>query len=239
MMDVILYFLERCPEYTRIDRVIRDIPLTQTAGGVNRPNMRQDLDKDMKERGTKCNDIRMREVKDINTKMDDLRLDIKEYESSDGKEFYIQWISQENTLHGHLRLRFNYYGEDIAFPVLHQAAIIRELHVYGKVVDIKDQANSSAQHRGLGKKLMDKAEEISMKAGFKKIVVISGVGTREYYKNKCGYVIDSITTGDYMVKDLTYQSYLYELKNFPWFVVSVILGSYYIFAQCIIFINSS
>jgi len=240
MMDVILYFLERCPEYTRIDRVIRDIPLSQTAGGVNRPNMRQDLDKVMKERGTKCNDIRMREVKDINTKMEDLRLDIKEYESSDGKEFYIQWISQENTLHGHLRLRFNYYGEDIAFPVLHQAAIIRELHVYGKVVDIKDQANSSAQHRGLGKKLMDKAEEISMKAGFKKIVVISGVGTREYYKNKCGYVLSTgSTTGEYMVKDLTYQSYLYELKNFPWFVVSVILGSYYIFAQCIIFINSS
>ena len=243
MMDVILYFLERCPEYTRIDRVIRDIPLTQTAGGVNRPNMRQDVDKVMKERGTKCNDIRMREVKDINTKMEDLRLDIKEYESSDGKEFYIQWISQENTLHGHLRLRFNYYGEDIAFPVLHQAAIIRELHVYGKVVDIKDQSNSSAQHRGLGKKLMDKAEEISMKAGFKKIVVISGVGTREYYKNKCGYVLrtstESTSSGEYMIKDLTYQSYLYELKNFPWFVVSVILGSYYIFSQCIIFINSS
>jgi ELP3 family radical SAM enzyme/protein acetyltransferase len=237
LMDVILYFLERCPEYMRIDRVIRDIPMTQTAGGVNRPNMRQDLDKDMKERGTVCNDIRMREVKDETTNIQDLILNTIEYESSGGKEFYIQWISGKNTLHGHLRLRFNFYGDDIVFPVLHQAAIIRELHVYGKVVDIDDGSNSSAQHRGLGKKLIHKAEEIAMESGYKKIVVISGVGTREYYKNKCGYHLDK-TGGEYMVKDLTYQSYIYELKNFPWFPVSFILGFYFIFTQCIIYINS-
>jgi len=234
LMDVIIYFLERCPEYIRIDRVIRDIPMTQTAGGVNRPNMRQDIDKYMIERGSVCNDIRMREVKDISTKIEDLRLDVQEYESSDGKEFYIQWISGKNTLHGHLRLRFNYYKEDIAFPILIQAAIIRELHVYGKVVDIKDSNKSTAQHRGLGKKLMDKAEEIVMDAGFKKIVVISGVGTREYYKNKCGYHLDK-TGGEYMVKDLTYQSYIHELKGTQWFAISVILGLYYIFRLLLIF----
>ena len=128
---------------------------------------------------------------------------------------------------------FNYYKEDIAFPILIQAAIIRELHVYGKVVDIKDSNKSTAQHRGLGKKLMDKAEEIVMDAGFKKIVVISGVGTREYYKNKCGYHLDK-TGGEYMVKDLTYQSYIHELKGYPWFAISVILGLYYIFRLLLI-----
>jgi len=228
LMDVILYFLERCPEYTRIDRVIRDIPLTQTDGGVDRPNMRQDLDKIMAERGTKCNDIRMREVKDTTTKLTDLRLDIQKYDSSDGQEYYIQWISGKNTLHGHIRLRFNYYKEDLAFPVLQQCAIIRELHVYGKVVDIKDNSKTSAQHRGLGMKLMKKAEELSMVAGYKKIVVISGIGTREYYKNKCGYHLDK-TGGDYMLKDLTFDSYIYELKSFPWLAVSTIIGMYAVF----------
>jgi len=233
LMDVILYFLERCPEYMRIDRVIRDIPMTQTAGGVNRPNMRQDLDKDMAERGTVCNDIRMREVKDTNTNLDDLRLDVQQYDSSEGTEYYIQWISGKNTLHGHIRLRFNYYSDTQAFSVLNQAAIIRELHVYGKVVDIKDTANFSAQHRGLGKKLMDKAEEMAIIGGFKKIVVISGVGTREYYKKKCGYHLDK-TGGEYMLKDLTYQSYILELKHFPWFAISTILGLYYIFRLLLI-----
>ena len=57
---------------------------------------------------------------------------------------------------------------------------------------------NSIQHSGLGRKLMDEAEKIS-KENFDatKLLVISAVGTREYYK-KLGYSLD----GPYMSKQL-------------------------------------
>jgi elongator complex protein 3 len=55
-----------------------------------------------------------------------------------------------------------------------------------------------SQHRGFGKLLMANAEKIAKNAGWDKVAVIAGVGTREYYKNKCGYRLE----GTYMVKDL-------------------------------------
>jgi len=44
---------------------------------------------------------------------------------------------------------------------------------------------------------MVKAEEIARERGYKKMAVISAIGTREYYK-KLGYCLE----GTYMVKDL-------------------------------------
>jgi elongator complex protein 3 len=79
---------------------------------------------------------------------------------------------------------------------LQNAAIVRELHVYGKSLGIGEKGNA-IQHKGLGKRLMQKAEEIARKEGMKKIAVISGVGAREYYR-KIGYKLE----GSYMVKNL-------------------------------------
>jgi elongator complex protein 3 len=54
------------------------------------------------------------------------------------------------------------------------------------------------QHSGLGRSLMGEAERISKEEfDVKKILVISAVGTREYYR-KLGYRLD----GPYMVKSL-------------------------------------
>ena len=223
---VILYFLDRVPQYMRIDRIIRDIPMTQTIGGISRPNLRQDLDKIMKKRGIVCNDIRMREVKDDLTDIDNLRLDIIEYESSDGIEYYIQWISGINTLHGHLRLRINYNDDNInnyiAIPILYKTAIIREVHVYGKLIKVDESTNTRAQHRGLGKKLIEKAEEITIQNGLNRIAVISGIGARKYYE-KWGYTL----LDTYMIKDLTMKYNIYEFINFPWITVLVLLFSLY------------
>jgi elongator complex protein 3 len=78
-------------------------------------------------------------------------------------------------------------------------AIIRELHTYGRVVPIKAKSKKAAQHKGLGKKLMKKAEKIvATETNFKKIAVISGIGVREYYR-KLGYKLRN----EYMVKKLT------------------------------------
>ena len=53
------------------------------------------------------------------------------------------------------------------------------------------------QHRGYGKKLMEKAEEIAKKHGKNKMLVISGIGAKEYYK-KLGYGYEGV----YMGKEL-------------------------------------
>lgn len=74
-------------------------------------------------------------------------------------------------------------------------AFIRELHTYGQLLEIGEKEKKASQHKGLGRKLMEKAEEICQKKGVKKIAVISGVGVRGYYR-KLGYRLEN----GYMVK---------------------------------------
>jgi elongator complex protein 3 len=72
-------------------------------------------------------------------------------------------------------------------------ALIRELHVYGQHTGVAAESQQptqqifqQTQHRGLGKALLAKAEEIATQAGYKHITVISGVGVKEYYRRR-GY----------------------------------------------------
>jgi elongator complex protein 3 len=67
------------------------------------------------------------------------------------------------------------------------------LHVYGTATGIGE--SGEIQHHGWGKRLMTEAENIACKNGKDKIVVISGVGVREYYR-KLGYKLE----GPYMAK---------------------------------------
>ena len=89
-------------------------------------------------------------------------------------------------------------SEQLRSEITPATAIIRELHVYAAAVGIGDKPEESGmQHRGFGRKLMEKAEEIAVANGKNKMLVISGVGTKEYYK-KLGYDYD----GPYMGKPL-------------------------------------
>ena len=91
------------------------------------------------------------------------------------------------------------------FPELKGCALIRELHVYGQMIPVENNnVNKVAQHAGFGKRLMKKAEEISLNNGWKKAAVIAGTGARPYYKNKCGYHLE----GTYMIKKLTLNNYI-------------------------------
>jgi len=75
--------------------------------------------------------------------------------------------------------------------------MIREVHVYGKSLSVNSKQKSS-QHKGYGKYLVSIAELIAIDNNYKKMSVIAGIGTREYYKNKCGYHLE----GSFMVKDI-------------------------------------
>ena len=114
-----------------------------------------------------------------------------------GKRIY--WGGSKNycALFGFLRLRIDPNPGGDIIPEINNTALIREVHVYGNSLGVGSNAKSS-QHKGYGKKMMNAAENIALQHNFKKMSVIAGIGSREYYKNKCGYYL----SGTYMVKDI-------------------------------------
>jgi elongator complex protein 3 len=191
--DIIVEAKKSVPEYCRIMRINRDIPTYATTAGVGKTNLRQYVDKLAAERGVKCRCIRCREVKDIDLK-DEPKIIIREYEASHGKEFFISMEADDKIL-GFARLRLP--PRSLHTVITLKSALIRELHVYGRALAIGSSDKEKSQHKGIGRKLMQKAEEIARQNGKDKMIVISGVGVREYYR-KLGYERE----GPYMVKIL-------------------------------------
>ena len=181
------------PPYTRLIRLIRDIPQNEIVAGNMVTNLRQVL----KRAGVECHCIRCREPFDGLFTNDKIKRKAIKYGAAGGIEYFLSYESKDDkTLYGFCRLRLPGIVKNAIPEVLKGAALIRELHVYGQSVDIGEQGN--VQHRGLGKRLMARAEKIAHKNGFSKIAVISGVGVRGYYE-KLGYCLED----GYMVKVIT------------------------------------
>lgn len=195
--NVIIFAKERMKPWIRINRVIRDIPSISIEGGIDCPDMRQQIESKMKIKGIYCKCIRCREVKLKKVKEEDIELKIRNYEGSSGDEYFISYETKdEKTLLGYIRLRLNNHFTD-TMPELQNCAFIRELHVLGKHTEVGSKTEFNTQHKGYGKLLVAKAEEIAIQKGFKKMSVISGVGVREYYK-KFGYQLENT----FMMKEL-------------------------------------
>ncbi|NOX71693.1 MAG: tRNA uridine(34) 5-carboxymethylaminomethyl modification radical SAM/GNAT enzyme Elp3 [Candidatus Micrarchaeota archaeon] len=202
--DVLIELLSKVkaelPEYVRIMRLQRDVPRQYIEAGCKFSNLRQIVRNDMKKHGLKCNCIRCREI-GYNlsgiTKDSIEKAELKEivYKSSGGTEHFLQWVTPENLLIGLLRLRFP--GRDQNEFATKDSAIVRELHVFGPAVSIGETSDilGSVQHRGFGKKLLLRAEEIAASENKERIIVTSGVGARDYYR-KFGYEL----MGNYMGK---------------------------------------
>ncbi|MFP4617176.1 MAG: elongator complex protein 3 [Candidatus Paceibacterota bacterium] len=193
---------KRVPKYVRILRVIRDIPAEYIVAGSKISNLRQILQQDQKKFNWRCQCIRCREIRNEKVLLNDYVLNRIEYETVTGKEIFLSFEHKnDNKCAAFCRLRLPDKDALSTFSgnlkVLQGAAIIRELHTYGQLVGITEKGDQS-QHRGFGTRLMKEAERIAKDAGFKKTAVISGVGVRQYYKNKLGYEL----AGTYMVKKL-------------------------------------
>ena len=105
-------------------------------------------------------------------------------------------------LYGFLRLRIDPRPGGDFVREINDCALIREVHVYGQSLGVQSTEkvlSQGSQHRGHGRLMVATAEMIALAHGFTKTAVIAGVGTREYYKNKCGYSLDT----HYMKKNLT------------------------------------
>ena len=183
------------PEYVRIQRIQRDIPVDK-AIGLDKGNIRQLIHERLKQLNYSCRCIRCREVghklKYYNES--DFEEVIRKYRASNGTEFFISYEDKaSDALIGFIRLRF---PNKPFIKTLEDSALIRELHVYGKALRINQRDEKAFQHKGFGGRLLRLAEDIA-KDEYDRIAIISGVGVRDYYR-RFGYEKEF----EYMVKKL-------------------------------------
>ncbi|KAJ2718762.1 Elongator subunit [Coemansia sp. Benny D115] len=205
LVDLVARILALVPPWTRVYRVQRDIPMPLVSSGVEHGNLRELALQRMRDLGTQCRDVRTREVGivDIHSKVqpDQVELIRRDYVANNGWETFLSYEDPEaDILIGLLRLRK--CSPETFRPELtiegKQCSIVRELHVYGSVVPVHSRDPKKFQHQGFGTLLMEEAERIAREEhGSVKLAVISGVGTRHYYR-RLGYELD----GPYMSKML-------------------------------------
>ena len=198
MINVLTESKKNIPKWMRIMRVQREITMNEIVDGPKMGNLRQKVHQELHKQGTTCKCIRCREA-GLNNKKDfsELKLEKIEYNASGGKEIFLSFNDDDDLTYGFLRLR---KPSNMAHrkEIADKTAIVRELHVFGKATRIGEQEEFSFQHQGIGKKLMNNAEEIAgTELSSSQLLVISAVGTREYYR-KLGYKIN----GPYMAKEL-------------------------------------
>lgn len=202
LVDLVARILALVPPWTRVYRVQRDIPMPLVSSGVEHGNLRELALARMKDLGSQCRDVRTREVgiQEIHHKVKPFEAELirRDYVANGGWETFLSYEDPEqDILIGLLRLRR--CAADTFRPELKGgSSIVRELHVYGTAVPVHARDPTKFQHQGFGMLLMEEAARIAKdEHGSKKIVVISGVGTRNYYR-KMGYDLD----GPYMTKSL-------------------------------------
>ena len=225
--EVIRYAKNRVPNYIRISRIFRDIPIDNIIGGADVPHMRQKVQKEMALDDEYCKCIRCREIRNREIDVDKIMYELEFYQAQQGLEIFISanYLPNTDTLDldeqkrmehlesyivGFCRLRIqnnnisgnevdkiNYVGDN---NNTHYEAIIRELHVYGKMVPnyLSKFMTSNTQHKGIGSNLVLIAERLAKQYNKNKLAIISGVGVRTFYSKKLGYRLEN----NYMVKDL-------------------------------------
>ena len=175
------------PPFTRISRMIRDISAHDIMTGNKKVNLRQLVDLELAKRAQPVQEIRSREIAFGAAANDELSLSEVAYETTNTHEVFLQWVTPDNRIAGFLRLSMpnadyvNAHATDL--PINAGEAMIREVHVYGRVAGLH-QGGENAQHRGLGRMLIERACNIARENGYTAINVISAIGTRGYYRKQ-------------------------------------------------------
>ncbi|MBI5046706.1 tRNA uridine(34) 5-carboxymethylaminomethyl modification radical SAM/GNAT enzyme Elp3, partial [Candidatus Micrarchaeota archaeon] len=204
--DIISEFYRYIPKYVRVMRIQRDIPAPKIERGVKKSNLRELVEEKLREKKIVPMEIRYREVglqttqktsknKKTQNSLKDFELKKLEYEASGGKEYFLSYENEDSVIAGFIRLRLPGSGIFPRSEIDRDSALIRELHVYGSATPLDE--SGPVQHHGFGITLLREAQEIAKAAGRNKMIIISGVGVRDYYR-KHGYERE----GPYMVKKL-------------------------------------
>jgi elongator complex protein 3 len=216
LKSILKFAIQNTPRYTRLTRVIRDIPSGSIVSGNKKTNMRQIVQNELRKASVQMKDIRAREIRNKDFEIENLELKETAYKAKgifgDVEEIFLEYVTSKDEVCGFLRLSLpdldSLKTQGHLIKELEASAIIREVHVYGTAKKLSSSgalnksngqvASKSAQHLGLGTKLVKKAKQISKNKGYQFLSVISAVGTRKYYE-KLGF--DEIT------QEKLYQTY--------------------------------
>jgi elongator complex protein 3 len=201
MVNLVVAIKSVVPKYARISRVLRDIPPKFIVAGL-KDSLRGVVKERMRQKSIECRCIRCREYghrAQAGWSLGEPHLVRLDYEASGGREVFLSFEDERETLFGLLRLRV----QPRPVPALGGAdgntALIRELHVFGPEVPLRERKTEAAQHKGLGRALLREAERTARdEFQAPELIVLSGTGAKEYYRHDFGYR----SRGDYMVKDL-------------------------------------
>ena len=192
LVDVLVQDVLATPPYVRISRMIRDISATDILVGNKHTNLRQMVEQELaaKDVANHVQEIRFREINQQQVSAAELTLQDFVYTTAVSDEHFLQWVTADNKIAGFCRLSLPHWDKLIAgacdvtaneLLVQPGQAMIRELHVYGQALSLGSEG-MSAQHQGLGQKLLSKASSIAAEAGYTSLNVISSIGTRAYYR---------------------------------------------------------
>lgn len=192
LVDVLVQDVLATPPYVRISRMIRDISATDILVGNKHTNLRQMVEQELaaEDVANRVQEIRFREINQQQVRAAELTLQDFVYTTAVSDEHFLQWVTADNKIAGFCRLSLPHWDKltagacDVtANELLVQPgqAMIRELHVYGQALSLGSEG-MSAQHQGLGQKLLAKASSIAADAGYTSLNVISSIGTRAYYR---------------------------------------------------------
>ncbi len=192
-IELLVKIMSIIPRWVRVMRFGRDIPLHWIVDGPKIGNLRQVILDEMMRRGIQCLEIRCREVGHKMLEKGEIitprRIEIRKliYEASGGTEIFLEAVDEDDTLYGILRLRIPSDKAHRREIRIGRSALVRELHVYGPQVPIDEQSDLAAQHKGIGRRLLEEAERIALEEfSCYRMFIISAVGVREYYR-KLGY----------------------------------------------------
>ena len=192
LVDVLVQDVLATPPYVRISRMIRDISATDILVGNKHTNLRQMVEQELaaKDVASRVQEIRFREINQQQVSAAELTLQDFTYTTAVSDEHFLQWVTADNKIAGFCRLSLPHWDKLTAgacdvtsneLLVQPGQAMIRELHVYGQALSLGSEG-MSAQHQGLGQKLLAKASSIAAEAGYTSLNVISSIGTRAYYR---------------------------------------------------------
>lgn len=185
------------PPYCRINRVFRDIPSPNIVAGNKKTNLRQLVQEHMRQRGMVCRCLRCREVRGQEVAFEQLRLDVLSYDTDINRELFLSFVTPDDKVAGFLRLSLPNSPAVVPIAEIREAAMIRELHVYGPALGLGSDSAGEAQHLGLGRRLVEHARDLARAAGYPTLAVISAIGTRGYYR-RLGFEMGEL----YMVQSL-------------------------------------
>ena len=190
-VDVLAEAKKLIPRWVRLQRMQRDIPAYLIEAGVKKSHLRVLAKKKLTAGGGRCECIRCREVGLSEGQSDPaaVKMNVLKYDASGGTEHFISYDDETSgSLIAYARLRFPSKNAHRPEVRENSASLIRELRVFGQMVEIDSDAHGESQwqHRSYGKRLMDECERLSKESGYQTVLVNSGIGVKPYY-SKLGY----------------------------------------------------